>query len=375
MDLLEHEGKSLLSRYGIATPSGILVSDAEEAVRASTSLGLPVVLKSQVPTGGRGKAGAILMAETLSEVPGAFERIMCTAVKGFLPSAVLVEKQLEQMTECYAAITLDRELGTPVLLFKQRGGVDVESAEGGMERWPIHPHGGIPQAALDKMAIALDEKHVQRGSLVDFSRQLWRMFWDMDCELLEINPLFISAAGKIIAGDAKVIIDDDALFRHPDIKRPELISASPFETSCRVAGFAGVDLGGQIAVVANGAGLTMAALDEIVDAGMSGACFLDMGGTDDPAAVERAITLASDRKLLRELQCVLVCIFGGLTKCDVVAEGIVAASSGNQLSVPLVIRLRGVNEELGRKILNAAGIKAHLNLAEAVHSVKETVRR
>lgn len=371
MDLLEHEGKSLLARFGIRVPLGILVKNEEEAVQAALRLGVPIVLKSQVPAGGRGKAGAIIHAERSESAGEAFRTIMGIPVKGFLPRAVLVETSLAIEDEFYLAIALDRDLGLPVLLFNPKGGVDVESSIGSMARWPIRPDDGIISIMIHGIMDGIGDRGISEKEVREVLEGAWKLFWQLDCELLEINPLFLTSAGGLVAGDAKVTIDDDSLFRHPDLRALGSMEGTPFEIGCRESGFSGVDLGGEIAVIANGAGLTMAVLDEIVDHGLTGACFLDMGGTDDPAEVEKAITLASSKELLPGLKCVLVCIFGGLTKCDVVAAGIAAVSRKEEHPVPLVVRLRGVNEEMGREILISAGIKAHLAISDAIASVKK----
>ncbi|OPY30987.1 MAG: succinyl-CoA synthetase subunit beta [Methanomassiliicoccales archaeon PtaU1.Bin124] len=372
MDLIEHEGKKILNRFGICVPRGTLVSRGEDAKEAVRSVGLPVVLKAQVPAGGRGKAGGVQIATDLQDAKQKVENILGLSIGGFSPMGVLAEELIPVRKEFYFALTVDREVAAPIMLFGTIGGIDIEAAAGGsISRTMIDIDKGITFTDIDEIWNRV-ERRTGREELERFLLAAWDAFWNMDCQLLEINPLF-EVDGHLIAGDAKLSIDDDALFRHPDLGSSGIPRGTDFEMACRQVKLTGVELGGDIAVVANGAGLTMAVLDEISDAGLSGSCFLDMGGTDDPAIVETAVRLASDKNLLHGLEGTFICMFGGITRCDVVAQGIINAVKEKPLDVPLVVRMRGVNEIEGREMLRAEGIEAHLDIGESIQAIKRMV--
>ena len=372
MELTENEGKRLLGRSGVKIPKGRIATDPDMAVTVASDIELPVMLKVQVRTGGRGKAGGIKAASNIMEVRAIATDLMKLEIKGERPESLLIEEKIPFHQEYYLAIAIDRDIGLPVVLFSPAGGMDVEKSQESMARFPIDVEIGIDlvQAELIATKIAGDEK---MAAFSDLLQGMWRTFWELDCGLVEINPLFLTAEGELIAGDAKVQLDDDALYRHSDMVNMGGGRGTRFEKECMAAHLTGIELEGMVGVIANGAGLTMAALDEIVDAGLKGACFLDLGGSDDPAVVERAIEIVLDEDLLPDLKSVFICIFGGITRCDIVAEGIVRAYGKVRRSVPMIVRMRGVNEKRGREMLLRAGIQAHLDMGESIQTIKEMI--
>lgn len=363
MKLTEHAGKDLFRRYGIPVPEGHTVREASEIDRVDW----PTVVKAQVPVGGRGKAGGILFASTAEQARRAAGSIIGMDISGFRVEEVLLERRLNVDREMYVSITMDRSRRLPLLMIIKEGGMEVETADPSMMMsWPIHPlvgiSGYVPREAAQALVLG-PHLAVQLDSVLG---SLWRLFWDMDCETAEINPLVKTMEGELVAADAKVVIDDDATFRHEGLGEA-YAGATELEAEARSAGLSLVQLDGEVGVIANGAGLTMATLDNLELHGAKGGVFLDLGGTDDEQVVESALGLMAKAGQ----KVVLVNIFGGITKCDTVAEGLVAAKARLGLSTPMVVRVRGVNEERARQILADAGIRASKDLDEACRRVAE----
>ena len=363
MNLLEHRAKSLFKSYGIKTPEGYVIRSPGE-LRDVTG---PVVLKAQVPVGGRGKAGGIRPATTIAEARAAAEAILQLDIGGHVPKEILVEERLHISKEIYLSIALDRSARLPVLIASASGGVDVESIpDEEISRWHIHPFLGVQGYQAREVAASLGAGGEPFKGIVTILHRLWRLFWDYDCELAEINPLILTNEGTVVAGDAKVMVNDDALFRHGDLGGPweEL---GPLEREAREKGIAFVQLDGNIGVIANGAGLTMATLDNLSLHGGRGGMFLDLGGTDDPRKVEQALEIM----IKARPRIILINVFGGMTKCDSVAAGVLAAKERIRPDVPLLVRIRGVNEEKGREMLSAGGIPSFRDLDEACRRAAE----
>jgi succinyl-CoA synthetase beta subunit len=374
MNLLEHEAKELLKRSDLRVPEGRVFDDRASLMRDLKDWSFPLMVKGQVPTGGRGKAGAVRKANDVAEAIAAFDSIMGMRVKGHVIRSILVERFARFDNEYYLAIAVDRAMGCPLLIVGRKGGVDIESsANQDVKKMPLDPFTGIGDEDLTTSVEFLDVDGGAKSEIVDALKNIWSTFTKFDCELVEVNPLIMTDAGPVCL-DAKMIINDDSLYRHPDLHFDADRGREPFEIACRRNGFSGVDLGGEIAVIANGAGLTMAVLDEMGGSGLRGGAFLDLGGADDPDRISKAIALVLDSSLLPNIEGLFICVFGGITRCDIVAEGIIAALRGVAFRVPIVIRLRGINESEGRMMLEDAGHAVHDDIAEACIALKAVVR-
>jgi succinyl-CoA synthetase beta subunit len=366
--LAEWRGKEVFRKYGIPLPRGAVARSPEEAERltASGAVPLPCVLKAQVLAGGRGKGGAVKFASTPAEAREAARTILGLEFKGEIVKELLLEEKLPIGHEYYVSITLDRALRVPILITSAQGGVEIESVDdAAIDRQPVHPFPGL--AAYERRAAAksFGVSGALAKSLDALLSALWRAFQEEDAELVEINPLAQVGDG-LVALDAKVIIEDDAAFRHPeyaDIRDDR----TPLEEIAREKEIAFVQLEGNIGVIANGAGLTMATLDVLKEFGGDPGVFLDLGGTDDPKKVTEAFLLMAKAKP----KAVFLNIFGGVTRCDTVAKGLVEAMKQVPPSerFPLIARIRGNNEKEGIEILRSAGITATPGLKESAQAV------
>lgn len=350
MRLLEHEAKKILSSRNVTVPSSYLISSAQE-IKTITG---PVMLKAQVPTGGRGKAGGVVKATEIGGAVDSAASILERPISGFMPSSILVEDMVEGQVEIYMGLTIDRASRSPTLIVSAKGGMDIENVPfDDVLSIKVDIFEGISNHTSREVASFLGIGHENTRTMHELLTILWKTFREMDCELVEINPLILSPDGRMIAVDAKITINDDALFRHPDLGDGTR-DLRPMEAKARKKGISLVQLDGDIGVIANGAGLTMATLDAISLHGGKGGAFLDLGGTDDPKKVVEAF------ELMHELapKVILVNIFGGITKCDTVAAGIVEARDKLRSKVPLVVRIKGVNEKEALAILSESGIEA-----------------
>lgn len=366
--LAEWRGKEIFRRYGIALPRGRVVRSAEEAI-AQTEAGeipLPCVVKAQVLAGGRGKGGAVKFASTPAEAGEAARTILGMEFHGEVVRELLLEEKLPIARELYLSLTLDRSSRVPLLMASAQGGVEIESVgEDSLLRLPIHPFAGLSAYEKRRVIRTLGLSGPAAKSVDAMLDRLWRAFQAEDAELVEVNPLAVVGDG-VVALDAKVVIEDDATFRHPeyaDIRDDR----TPLEEVAREKGIAFVQLEGNIGVIANGAGLTMATLDVLQNFGGRPGVFLDLGGTDDPAKVTEAFLLMARAKP----RAVFLNIFGGVTRCDTVAKGLVEAMKQVPADekFPLVARIRGNNEEEGIAILRAAGVTSLRELRESAEAV------
>jgi succinyl-CoA synthetase beta subunit len=365
--LAEWRGKEIFRRHGIPTPTGEVVRSASEAEAATQGgrVPLPCVVKAQVLAGGRGKGGAVRFANTPEEAGEAARAILALEFQGEKVREVLLEEKVALQREFYLSITLDRGMRRPLLMASASGGVEIESVgEEGILRIPIHPFVGPVGYEKREVARVLGlggPAAVSLGNLID---RVWEVFQSEDAELVEINPLGLVGSG-VVALDAKVIIEDDAGFRHPEYAEIR-DDRTPLEEIAREKGIAFVQLDGNIGVIANGAGLTMATLDVLAEFGGRPGIFLDLGGTDDPAKVTEAFLLMSKARPAA----VFLNIFGGVTRCDTVATGLVEAMKQVPPSekFPLVARIRGNNEAEGVAILRTAGITSLSDLKESAQA-------
>ncbi|HOL17517.1 MAG TPA: ADP-forming succinate--CoA ligase subunit beta [Bacillota bacterium] len=369
MKLYEYMGKELLHRYDVPIPRGKVVDTAEGAAGAAAELG-EVVVKSQVLTGKRGKGGGIGFAATPEEARREAERILKVKVQGMAVDKLLVEEKLQIEQELYLAITVDGVSRCPVILASLDGGMDVEEVpEERMIRWPVELSLGLQPYMVREICRRLGGEAGSRLTkpFLQLLPNLYRLFREQDAELVEINPLALTPQG-LVAADAKVTIDDDALYRHPEM--PRIREKTDLELKAEELDLAYVELGGDIAVMANGAGITMATLDMVQYYGGTPANFLDFGGG---AGVERTAQ-ALELLLGTNPKAILINIFGGITRCDVVAEAFARVKESRGIDVPVSFRLVGTNEQEGREILKKVGIEAFQTMEEAVRHAVELSR-
>jgi succinyl-CoA synthetase beta subunit len=359
--MLEFQGKELFRAFSIPIPDGYVIRSADEVAEVVR----PIVVKAQVFAGGRGRAGGVKFASTTDQARQAADDILGMEISGMGVDQVLLEERLNVDREMYLSISLDRGAGLPVLMAMAEGGMEVEAVdESKLGIWHIHPFIGLPDYIPREIGKFLRLAKPDQPKLDAIVKGLWRLYESYDCELVEINPLVRTIDSHLIAADSKVTIDDDALYRHQDLE-PAQGEFTPLELKAKAMGISFVQLEGNIGVIANGAGLTMATLDNLSLHGAQGGAFLDLGGTDDPEKVEEALELMTET----DPAAILVNIFGGITKCDTVAEGVVQARKRLGLGTPLVARIRGVNEERARDILMKDGISAFTDLDEACREV------
>jgi succinyl-CoA synthetase beta subunit len=377
----EYQGKEIFRRFGVPVPRGIPAFSVDEAAKAAQSLGGPVwVVKAQIHAGGRGKGGGVKLARSQDEVREVAGRILGmqlvthqTGPAGQKVRRLLIEEGADIRKELYAAMVVDRASQRVVLMASSEGGMDIEEVAAKtpekIQRVTIDPVKGLTDAQADDVARKIGIPDASLAQARAVMQGLYRAFDETDASLAEINPLVLSGDGRVIALDAKLNFDSNALFRHPDIlamrdldeEDPAEIEASKFDLSY-------ISLDGDIGCLVNGAGLAMATMDVIKLYGGNPANFLDVGGGATAEKVTEAFKIMLRNK---ELKAILVNIFGGIMKCDTIAEGIVAASKAVGLKVPLVVRMKGTNEELGKKILADSGLPIITanNMAEAAEKV------
>lgn len=365
MDLLEYQGKQLFARHDVAVPSGKVADEVEQAVAAAEEIGYPCAIKAQVLIGGRGKAGGIKIANDADEAREAAEAIIGMDISGprgegpFRVDQVWIEGGSDIESEYYASVILDRSEKKTLVMLSTTGGMNVEEiAEKDPEalvRRHVDPNGafGITEATELVEAAGVPADHV--AATADLLVKLHAAYEAEDATLIEVNPLVVTKSGEIVALDSKVTIDPSALFRHPELE--ELSSAmhdDPQEAMAAERGLTYVKLDGDIGILGNGAGLCMSTLDVVAQAGGSPANFLDAGGGSKSEAIVDALeVISSDPKV----KAILFNIFGGITRCDEVAGGIIEASKKVGLEVPLVVRLDGTNSEEGLAMLADAGLE------------------
>lgn len=372
MKIHEYQARELFERYGIPVNEGRLVSSGPEARSASRAAGWKqTVVKAQVLAGGRGKAGGVKLARTPDEVEEKARGILGLEIKGYPVEKVLVCDAVEIAREIYLGMVLDRSKHGVTLMLTAEGGVEIEelaaSNPDAIHKMTLYPHRSLDESALDRFIAKALPDDDQRSQALSTTKALFRLFVETDASLAEINPFALTPEGRLVAIDGKVNFDDNALFRHPDIeamRNPEEESAD--ETEAREKNLSFVSLDGEIGCVVNGAGLAMATLDLVKHYGGEPANFLDVGGSSNPQKVADALGI-----ILRnpKVKAILINIFGGITRCDDIANGLLMARDQLDVNVPLVIRLVGTNQKEGRRILEGAGLKAGDDLDEAVKSV------
>jgi succinyl-CoA synthetase beta subunit len=356
MDLLEYMGKEVFAGFGIPVSDGRICTTALQAEAAAKEIGGQVVVKAQVQVGGRGKAGGIKLASTPQEAKEHAEAILGMDIKGHTVERVWVEAATDIAEEFYAAVLLDRREGRPLAMVSAQGGVDIEEVAardpGAIQKMHIDPLIGFKAFHANYLTSRLPpEARAGAGEILD---KMFTVFMDGDCSLVEINPLVLTADGRVHALDAKVSVDDNALFRHDDYAAyRDILTTDPQEKIAKEKGIAYVKLDGEVGIMGNGAGLVMSTLDLVALAGGKAANFLDVGGGASGEQIAAGLEIVlSDPKV----RSVLVNIFGGIVRCDLVASGIIDALDRVDLKVPMVVRLDGTNAEQGRKILSEAAL-------------------
>ena len=381
MKIHEYQAKEILRRYGVPTPQGVPCSSVDEAVKAAQALGGKVwLVKAQIHAGGRGKGGGVKLAKSLDEVRQFAGRILGmqlvthqTGPQGQTVRRLLVEEGASIAKELYVGMVVDRGTQRVCLMASSEGGMDIEEVAAKtpekIHKVFIDPAAGLQNAEADDVArkIGVPESSVPQARAA--LQGLYKAFWESDASLAEINPLILTGDGRVIALDGKINFDDNALYRHPELAAMrDLDEEDPAEVQASKFDLNYIQLDGTIGCLVNGAGLAMATMDTIKLYGASPANFLDVGGGATTEKVTEAFKI-----MLRnpKLRAILVNIFGGIMKCDVIAEGIVAAARELKLAVPLVVRMKGTNEELGKKILADSGlpIVSADNMAEAAQRV------
>jgi len=370
MNLYEYQGKELFARFGIPVLPGQVAGSPEEAREVAARIGGTVVVKAQVHAGGRGKAGGVKLAHTPDEAYDKARDILALTIKGLPVRRVLVTQAADIARELYLAIVMDRAKKLPLVMLSAEGGVDIEEVARTAPEKIVKRH--IPLDGLRSYeARALFQPILKDGKLVqqaaDVLLKLWRVFWDNDCSLAEINPLIVTPDGRVVALDAKVSFDDNAEFRHREWDGwRDTAEETPGERMAREWGLSYVKLDGDIGCVVNGAGLAMATMDLVKHYGGEPANFLDIGGSSNPEKVTTALKIITGDSHVRAI---LFNIFGGITRCDDVANGIVQSLQQSPLDVPLVIRLTGTNEDEARTILARHGLTATTSMDEGVRTV------
>jgi succinyl-CoA synthetase beta subunit len=382
----EYQGKELFRKYGVPVPRGIPAFSADEAVKAAQQLGGPVwVVKAQIHAGGRGKGGGVKLARSIDEVKSLAGQILGmqlithqTSPEGQKVRRLLIEEGADIRKELYAAMVVDRGTQRVVLMASADGGMDIEEVAAKtperIHKVFIDPAQGLTDAQADDIGrrIGIPDASLPEARAVFHG--LYRLFDETDASLAEINPLILTGSGKVIALDAKLNFDSNALFRHPDIvAMRDLDEEDPAEVEASKYDLSYISLDGNIGCLVNGAGLAMATMDVIKLYGGSPANFLDVGGGATAEKVTEAFKI-----MLRnpELKAILVNIFGGIMRCDVIAQGVIAASRAVALKVPLVVRMKGTNEQEGRRLLAESGLPiiSANDLADAAQKVVAAAR-
>jgi len=374
--LHEYQSKRIFADYGVPIPKGEIATSPDQAREIARKLGGSVVIKSQVLVGGRGKAGGVKVAKDANETEALADQILGMNIKGLTVDKILVDQAADIQEEIYLGIVIDRALQKPVIIASAEGGVEIEEVAKtkpeAIKRLPVDPQVGLMDYHARNLAFDLGLRRSVIGDFMKILKGLYQAFINTDASLAEINPLVIVAGEKMLAVDGKIVLDDNALYRHPELAElRDIQEETASEKEARLAGLSYVKLDGEIGCMVNGAGLAMATMDIVKHYGGEPANFLDIGGgakSDKVAAALRIIL--SDPKV----KSVLFNILGGITRCDEVARGILEALKEVPTDVPMVARLVGTNEEEGRQILAEANFPSASSLGEAAQKAVELAK-
>lgn len=387
MKIHEYQAKELFKKYSIPVPEGGVAFKVGEAIAVANKLAnYPLVVKAQIHAGGRGKGGGVKLAQAADEVQSVAREIIGmnlvtpqTGADGRRVKKVLVEQGLNIEKELYLSIIPDRASAQIVVMASEAGGMDIEAVAaktpGKIIKVPINPLLGIQAYHCRAVAFGLNLSPVVMKPFVTLLKNLYRLFVDYDCSLVEINPLVITAEEAVMALDAKVDFDDNALFRHPDIQEyRDIDEEDPLEVEASKFNLNYINLDGNVGNMVNGAGLAMATMDIIKQAGAEPANFLDVGGGASAEMVENGFRIILSDKNVKGI---LINIFGGILRCDVLANGVVEAAKKTGIKVPVVVRMEGTNVEGGRKILAESGLNliTAADLKDAAHKIAEVVQQ
>lgn len=366
MKIHEYQGKEVLKKYGVATPRGIPCFSVDDAVQAAETLGGKVwVVKAQIHAGGRGKGGGVKVAKSIDEVRECASNILGmtlvthqTGPEGKEVKRLLVEEGADIKSELYLGLVVDRATQRVTMMASSEGGTEIEEVAANtpekIHKIAVDPLEGLDtqQAEAVSRKIGIPDQSVSEGA--KFFNALYQAFWETDASLAEINPLIVTGDDQVVALDAKLNFDDNALFRHPElVELRDLDEEDPAEIEASKYGLSYISLDGNIGCLVNGAGLAMATMDIIKLYGGEPANFLDVGGGATTEQVTAAFKIMLQNK---DIKAIMVNIFGGIMRCDVIAEGLVAAAKETKLNLPLIVRLEGTNVEIGRKILADSNI-------------------
>ena len=377
MKVHEYQAKAFFADYGLPVDRSILCRTVEEAVTAYRTLGVDrAVVKAQVHTGGRGKAGGVKVANGEEEVREYASKILGMTIKGFTVDRILVGEAVAIASEYYVSILIDRKSKSPLLMLSREGGMDIEQVAREtpekIHKITIDPLVGMTDYLAREAAFKLFDDMTEVKQAVPIFKNFYRLFTEKDASLAEINPLVLTEDGRLKAIDAKMTFDNNALYRHEDVfKLFEPTEEERKEQAAKDKGFSYINLGGSIGCMVNGAGLAMATMDMIKLYGGEPANFLDIGGSSNPEKIVEAMKLLLSDKHVRV---VLINIFGGITRCDDVAKGLIEAFEQLNTEIPIVIRLTGTNEAEGRELLHGTRFTVGTSMADAGHKAVELAR-
>lgn len=370
MNLHEYQAKEILAKYGIPVPPGKIAFTADEAKQIASEYGDLVVIKAQVHTGGRGKAGGVKLARSPEEAREKAAQILGLNIKGFVTKKVLVAKGLNIAREYYAGLILDRASQRVVLMLSKEGGMDIEevaaSRPDALIKYPIDPHKGLrPFEARELVKRAGMEGNLNK--LADVLVKLYQAYVGIDAAIAEINPLVITDSGEVVAADAKIVLDDNALYRHPELTPlREFEAEHPLEVEASNYGFSYVKLDGNIGVIGNGAGLVMYTLDLVQRCGGKAANFLDIGGGAKADVVYNALRVVLKDQ---DVKGIFINIFGGITRADEVAKGVIRALDEGILTKPVAMRVAGTAEEEAKALLQGRPVYMYPTSTEAAKAI------
>jgi len=377
LKLFEYEAKEIVRKYGFETPRGVIVKEGDDVRKAIESAGVkpPLVVKAQVLVAGRGKAGGVKLAKSVEEAVTIAQQMFRTPIKGIRPSILLIEEAIKHDVELYAGFVIDRAERRPLVLVSRYGGMDLEEIARehpeAIIKYYVDPEKGLKSYEARLLGKQLGLSGRQLSSFESFLLTLYRVFIDYDAELAESNPLAL-LPDRVLPLDVRMTIDDNSLYRHPEFEatqKERLGELTEREIAARDKDLAYVELDGDVGIISNGAGLTMTTMDLVYEFGMRPANFLDIGGGAEAEHIKEALEFVmSDPKVKK----VFINIFGGITRADEVARGIVMALKDlGDRAKPLVVRLTGTNEELGREILKEVGIEPYTDPLQALEHLKK----
>ncbi len=371
MKIHEYQAKDILARYGIPVQPGRVAHTPDEAEAIARELGGPVVIKAQVYVGGRGKAGGIQFGDTPEEARASAKKVLGMDIKGLTVEKVLVTSKIDIKEEYYLGIILDRKTQSPVVMVSKEGGIDIEEVAANTPekiiQQPIDMHYGLRPFEAREIIARAGLPHATIGKAGDILSKLAKAFIDSDASLAEINPLALTADGKVQAADAKILIDDNGLFRQKEYaKWAETEESNPLEYEAKQAGLTYVKLDGDVGIIGNGAGLVMTTLDMVARAGGKPANFLDIGGGAKAEIMYKALTFVAKDP---QVKGILVNIFGGITRGEEVAKGVIMAQSDLPKGMPIVVRLSGTGSEEGKALLKDAGLEWGQDMREASEKI------